>query len=145
MTLSCATSGATIRYTTDGSMPSESAGTVYSSAVNITSTTHLQAIAYVNGMYDSTIANGLYTIGTVSSTPGTIQWTNNGVWGAPTSKPASLQVSNLLLDGNPITSFDSYGDQSSGGWQLGHDLNLQPHRAGRGIRGAQQLECDGLE
>ena len=70
VTLSCATSGATIRYTTDGSTPSETAGTVYSSAVSITSTTHLKAIAYLSGMYDSPIANGLYTIGTTSSTPG---------------------------------------------------------------------------
>ena len=91
VTLSCATSGATIRYTTDGSTPSETAGTVYSSAVSITSTTHLQAIAYLSGMYDSPIANGVYTIGTTSSTPGTIQWTNNGVWAAPTSKPATLE------------------------------------------------------
>ena len=56
------TSGATIRYTTDGSTPSETAGTVYSSPVNISATTTLQAIAYGNGMADSLVATGVYTI-----------------------------------------------------------------------------------
>ena len=113
VTLSCATSGAAIRYTTDGSTPSETAGTVYSTALSITSTTHLKAIAYLSGMFDSPMANGLYTIGTTSSTPGTIQWTNNGVWTAPTTKPATLDVSNLLCNGSPIyPNVDSEGDTS---------------------------------
>ena len=120
VTLGCATSGATIRYTTDGSTPSESAGTVYSSALNITATTHLQAIAYLSGMFDSPIANGVYTIGSTSSTRGTIEWTNNGVWAAPTTQPATLGVSNLLLNGAAITSFDSEGDTESMGWYFGN-------------------------
>ena len=40
VTISTLTSGATIRYTTDGSTPSESAGTVYSSPVNISADYH---------------------------------------------------------------------------------------------------------
>ena len=40
VTISTTTGGATIRYTTDGSTPSETAGTVYSSAVNISVTCH---------------------------------------------------------------------------------------------------------
>ena len=46
VTISSSTNGATIRYTTDGSTPSETAGTVYSSAVNISANTTLEAIAY---------------------------------------------------------------------------------------------------
>ena len=57
-----ATGGATIRYTTDGSTPSATAGTVYSSAVSITATTTLQAIAYETGYADSAVASGVYTI-----------------------------------------------------------------------------------
>ena len=56
------TSGATIRYTTDGSTPSETTGTVYSNAVIITVTTTLQAIAYQTGMADSNVISGVYTI-----------------------------------------------------------------------------------
>ena len=62
VTISSTTSGATIRYTTDGSTPSESAGTVYSSAVNITVSSTLKAIAYKTGMADSPITSGVYTI-----------------------------------------------------------------------------------
>ena len=62
VTISTTTSGATIRYTTDGSTPSETAGTVYSSAVNITVNSTLKAIAYKTGMADSPITSGVYTI-----------------------------------------------------------------------------------
>ena len=53
VTISTTTGGATIRYTTDGTTPSETAGTVYSSAVSISATSTLQAIAYETGMADS--------------------------------------------------------------------------------------------
>ena len=62
VTISTTTSGATIRYTTDGSTPSQTVGTVYSSAVDVAATTTLQAIAYKSGMSDSTVTSGTYTI-----------------------------------------------------------------------------------
>ena len=62
VTITTTTSGATIRYTTDGSTPGETAGTVYSSAVNLTSTSTLQAIAYLAGSPDSPITSGVYAI-----------------------------------------------------------------------------------
>ncbi|HTQ29577.1 MAG TPA: chitobiase/beta-hexosaminidase C-terminal domain-containing protein [Opitutaceae bacterium] len=63
VTISSATSGATIRYTTDGSTPSETVGTVYSnSPVSITSTTTLTAIAYKAGSADSNVVSAIYTI-----------------------------------------------------------------------------------
>jgi uncharacterized repeat protein (TIGR03803 family) len=55
-------SGATIRYTTDGSTPTETNGAVYSSAVSISSTMILKAIAYKSGQPDSMVASGIYTI-----------------------------------------------------------------------------------
>ena len=62
VTISSTTSGATIRYTTDGSTPGETAGTVYSGAVNINANCTLQAIAYLTGMADSPITTGVYHI-----------------------------------------------------------------------------------
>ena len=62
VTISTSTGGATIRYTTNGTTPSETIGTVYSSAVSITATSTLQAIAYLSGMADSPITSGVYTI-----------------------------------------------------------------------------------
>jgi len=62
VTISTATSGAAIRYTTDGSTPTASTGTLYSGAVNIAATTTLKAIAYAGGMADSAVATATYTI-----------------------------------------------------------------------------------
>ncbi|HAG15604.1 MAG TPA: hypothetical protein DCG69_03640 [Bacteroidales bacterium] len=62
VSITSATAGTTIRFTTDGSTPSQSNGTVYSSSVVISTTTNLQAIAYKTGNLDSDISIGAYTI-----------------------------------------------------------------------------------
>ena len=62
VTITTTTGGATIRYTTNGTTPSSTVGTVYSSAVSITSTSTLQAIAYETGLTNSAVASGVYTI-----------------------------------------------------------------------------------
>ncbi len=46
VTITTATPGASIRYTTDGSTPSDTVGTLYTGPVSITQTTVLRAIAY---------------------------------------------------------------------------------------------------
>jgi hypothetical protein len=57
------TSGASIRYTTDGvTTPTETVGTLYSGSISISTTTKLEAIAYKTGMTDSTVTTGQYTI-----------------------------------------------------------------------------------
>src|SRR5581483_9108021 len=63
VTISSATSGASIRYTTDGSTPSETNGTIYSGPVNIASSATLKAIAFQSGFIDSPVTSGAYTIG----------------------------------------------------------------------------------
>ena len=62
VSISSSTSGAAIRYTTDGSTPTSSTGTVYSSAISVSSTTTLKAIAYKSGMTDSSVSTAVYTI-----------------------------------------------------------------------------------
>ena len=69
VTISTATNGASIRYTTDGTTPSSTAGTVYSSAVSISATTTLQAVAYKTGLTNSAIASGVFTIDGACATP----------------------------------------------------------------------------
>ena len=69
VTISTITSGASIRYTTNGTTPSSTVGTVYSSAVSISSTSTLQAIAYKTGLTNSAVVSGVYTIATVCATP----------------------------------------------------------------------------
>ncbi|MCK4796308.1 MAG: chitobiase/beta-hexosaminidase C-terminal domain-containing protein [Spirochaetes bacterium] len=67
--ISTTTSGATLRFTTDGSTPSSTHGTIYSESVNISSTTTLKAIAYKTGMSDSTVLSDTYTITGTVATP----------------------------------------------------------------------------
>jgi hypothetical protein len=62
VTLSTTTSGASIRYTTDGSAPSETAGTLYSGPITIGVTTTLKAIAFASGLTNSTVSTANYYI-----------------------------------------------------------------------------------
>jgi pimeloyl-ACP methyl ester carboxylesterase len=60
--ISCATSGATIKYTTDGSDPTSSSSTYFGILpFNFTSDTTLKAKAFKSGMADSAIAVGRYS------------------------------------------------------------------------------------
>lgn len=61
VTISCATTGATIHYTTDGSVPTASSPT-YSSAIPVSTTTTIKAIAVKSGMTNSFVAEAAYTI-----------------------------------------------------------------------------------
>ena len=61
VSISCATEGATIYYTIDGSNPMED-GTVYTSAINITETTTVKAFAMKEGYLNSGVASATYTI-----------------------------------------------------------------------------------
>ena len=62
ITLSCATDGATIYYTIDGTTPSASNGTEYTTNISVSTTTTIKAIAVKSGMADSDVATATYTI-----------------------------------------------------------------------------------
>lgn len=67
VTIASTTSGAIIKYTTDGTTPSKTNGSTYSVPITISASTELRAIAYKDGMMDSGIKYGAYTItGTVA-------------------------------------------------------------------------------
>ena len=59
--LSCATNGATIKYTLDGSTPTSSS-TSYSSAISITQATTIKAIGIKTNCNNSAVATFAYTI-----------------------------------------------------------------------------------
>jgi hypothetical protein len=61
VSISCTTSGATIRYTTNGSEPTESSAQ-YTGPVNVSATTTLKAKGYKSGWTPSATASATYTI-----------------------------------------------------------------------------------
>lgn len=58
----CATIGATIKYTTDGSTPSPAHGSTYSSIITISSSCSVRAMAYAAGYTDSAVASATFTV-----------------------------------------------------------------------------------
>ena len=68
VTISCATDGAEIYYTTDGTEPTASS-TEYTGAISITEAVTLKAIAVKDGMNDSAVSSASYTIKGTVSTP----------------------------------------------------------------------------
>ncbi|WP_407399870.1 SUMF1/EgtB/PvdO family nonheme iron enzyme [Treponema sp.] len=66
VTITCATEGAKIYYTTDGSAPTASS-TEYTAAISITESVTIKAIAVKDGMNDSAVASASYTIKAASN------------------------------------------------------------------------------
>lgn len=83
VTISCPTAGAAIRYTTDGSTPSEVHGTLYTGAIPITTTTMLRAMAYKTGWQSSDVDTQTYifvqhVLNQRAAQPGwPVTWANN--------------------------------------------------------------------
>jgi hypothetical protein len=86
VTITTTTTGASIRYTTDGSTPTSTTGTLYSGPFNVSSTITLKAIAYATGMTDSTVTTENFILTTASAI--TLEAENLGV----TSSGATTQV-----------------------------------------------------
>jgi alpha-tubulin suppressor-like RCC1 family protein len=61
VTMTTATPGVTIRYTTDGTTPTGSS-TAYTGAINIATSTLLKAVGFKSGYTDSDVASGTYTM-----------------------------------------------------------------------------------
>ncbi|MDP4290230.1 MAG: chitobiase/beta-hexosaminidase C-terminal domain-containing protein [Bacteroidota bacterium] len=82
ITITSSTVGATIKYTTDGSTPSQTNGILYSSPIPISTSTSIKAIAYMTGYGDSDEVDAVYTI-----SPGNTDSDGDGVINAEDEYP----------------------------------------------------------
>ena len=74
VTIACATSGATVRYTLDGSEPTASSA-IYSAPIALTTNTTVKARAFADGKAASDVAAATYTLGTAPAATADPQWT----------------------------------------------------------------------
>jgi hypothetical protein len=113
VTISSTTSGASIRYTLDGSTPTSTTGTVYSGAVTIGSTATLKAIAYKSGMTDSSVTSATYTI----NLPPPVNLALNKTASASTTWSTSYTAA-MAVDGSTSTRWSAASGQTTNQWLL---------------------------
>ena len=109
--ITTSTSGAAIRYTIDGSTPSETVGTVYTSPIPVSRSLTLKAVAFMSGWTTSAVTSGEYKrVGIaagvfhslLAKADGTVwAWGGNfeGQIGDGTTNPASVAVRLMSLAG----------------------------------------------
>ncbi len=97
VSISCPNDGAVIRYTTDGTDPTETNGNIYTEPFKVDSTTTIKAVAYKEGMEDSEIANSTLTVNKELA---------DDLSFGKTSSSSSGNAS-YAFDGNPATRWES--------------------------------------
>jgi hypothetical protein len=101
--LSSVTSGASIRYTTDGSTPTSTTGLVYSGPVSISTNATLKAIAYESGLTDSPVASAIYAIQVAAPTFSPAGGTYTGTQSVTLSSATSDSSIRYTTDGSTPT------------------------------------------
>jgi hypothetical protein len=124
VTITSATTDATIRYTTDNTTPTTTTGIVYANPVNIAANTTLKAIAYKSGLTNSNVTTGTYTINTgpagIVGDPGFENQTSNTV-SAPWALEGRGGIDRNL---NPRSSRSGLNNGWTG-WQNGWNALIQ--------------------
>lgn len=125
VTITCATGGATIYYTTNGSDPTTSSS-VYSGPIAVSATTTIKAMAVKTGMTDSEVATATYTIESASSSTCTATFIFNTTAGlqalgiTPTGQEFNLENNSYVTEDVTLTSTD--GSTATRVWNVGNNV-----------------------
>ena len=115
VTISCATDGAEIYYTTDGTEPTAES-TEYTEAISITKAVTLKAIAVKDGMNDSAVASASYSI---IPTPGDFVLKDGTILSkdeTPESGTVAAVIVRAAADGKPALGVGIVHNQSGLAW-----------------------------
>ncbi|MFI0429284.1 chitobiase/beta-hexosaminidase C-terminal domain-containing protein [Mariniflexile sp. HMF6888] len=141
--------GVTIRYTTDGSNPSKSYGTIYSAPISISESTILKTIAYNSENRESLVISGSYDI--ISGGEFTVYeaelLTVSSDAASTIKNPEDVNASNgsYSLLGPPSENFEgSYATYSINVSEAG-TFNIKAMITTRDNRGIYQLKIDDVD
>ena len=112
-TITCATAGATIKYTLDGSTPSSNNGNTYSSAITLSTSCTIKAIAIKSGMTNSSVASQSYNAQGVTPVVPTMML-NTSAKTVVLSAPSGLSIKYSANGGTPTTNYSSAINVSNG-------------------------------
>ena len=118
VTISCATEGAKIYYTTDGTEPT-AANTEYTEAISVTPPMTLMAIAVKDGMNNSAVASVSYTIYTPKYSVGDFVLKNGTVLSkdkTPESSTVAAVIVRAAADGKPALGVGIVHNKSGLAW-----------------------------
>ncbi len=134
VTITTPNTGASIRYTTDGSTPTDSYGTLYSGPIPIGSTTTLKAIAFEAGLTDSSVTSAVYAINVGAPSWYNSAWSSRKPVTIPTTAGSASFANfpvliSLASDANLAASAQASGNDilftaSDGITKLNHEIEL---------------------
>lgn len=113
VTLSCATDGAAIHYTTDGSTPTADSA-VYSGPIDVSETTTIKAYAAKAGWKDSAVAEATYTIHIPTYT--VTYRVVNGAWADGTAADRTETVTHGASPAGIPTGMTASSGYTGGAW-----------------------------
>ena len=127
-----ADSGAQIRYTTDGTDPTATTGTVYSSAITIDESTTIKAIAVKDGVVTGVVSKVFTKVSGSSTTATFVFNTDAGLTALGISKPSTGAGTDLVgpysVDG--VTMAVTHGSTNTRVWNSSGTLDLRIYKSG---------------